>query len=412
MKKTLRFILKILFLLCIIVGFVLLIIYLVPIITNSPKSSSNLLIVSIVLISVGILYFVFYRVRRLNRHKKRNAPLKIKEQVDNKNAKGLKEAYEALKNKDFIKAADNFLIAAQDGSVEAMYQLGNIYFKDHCDLHRDEEKALKYYKMAGDKGHIKGMYGAGYCYQYGAIVKRDYDAAIRYYKAAIEKADDTDSINNLGLVYKTQNNVPLAYKYLKEAADRKHIHGLYNFGVFLYDFMSNTGYEFYKSGLKCIEEAAKLGNEKAKKWLIKYNKEQEERNSSTNLANKSSSSKKVTKSVSSSNTFDNDGYEERIFSFDKVEIISSLKNPHKDYISGFIVFDLFADVTFYYLNSKGTVWKIETYTTLNNVEADKRYTEYDLKNDSKLKKYLGSFVCKKGYERQWCSGEGNIDHWQ
>jgi tetratricopeptide (TPR) repeat protein len=84
-------------------------------------------------------------------------------------------------------------------------------------------EALKYCKMAFEKGNIKAINNLGYMYKYGKGVEQNYEEAIKYYKMAIEKGDNS-AMNNLGYMYGEGRGVELNYeesiKYYKMAIEQ------------------------------------------------------------------------------------------------------------------------------------------------------------------------------------------------
>ena len=59
-----------------------------------------------------------------------------------------------------------------------MYQCGN-------GVEQNIEEAIKYYKMAVEKGDIDAMYNLGSMYQYGDGVEQNYEEAIELYQELI-----------------------------------------------------------------------------------------------------------------------------------------------------------------------------------------------------------------------------------
>jgi TPR repeat protein len=87
----------------------------------------------------------------------------------------------------------------------------NYYFNIGCyyDTNEQYEKAVKYYCIAIEYGHVKAMYNLGYYYEF---VKKNYIEAKKYYMMAIEK-NDLKAIYGLAVYY---NNIEQNYEQAKK----------------------------------------------------------------------------------------------------------------------------------------------------------------------------------------------------
>lgn len=58
------------------------------------------------------------------------------------------------KEEDYINAKKYFSIAANSGNVEAMYEIGKMYYKG-VPSQKNEKEALKYFKLSKKNGYEK-----------------------------------------------------------------------------------------------------------------------------------------------------------------------------------------------------------------------------------------------------------------
>lgn len=73
-----------------------------------------------------------------------------------------------------------FLAEIEDGKVEAMNDLGALYYEGRgCE--QDFGKAVYYYNMAAERGHKAAQENLGYCYYYGRSGEVDYEKAFHYF---------------------------------------------------------------------------------------------------------------------------------------------------------------------------------------------------------------------------------------
>jgi TPR repeat protein len=68
------------------------------------------------------------------------------------------------------------------------------------------DEAVKYYKLSADQGCVNAQYNLGYMYYNGKGVAQNYDEAAKYYKQAADQGDlqsikQLEKINN----YKNEN---------------------------------------------------------------------------------------------------------------------------------------------------------------------------------------------------------------
>ncbi len=128
---------------------------------------------------------------------------------------------------DFTKAEKYYLMAVEHGDVDAMYNLGVLYYNEFKDYNRAE----KYYLMAVEYGSVDAMNNLGLLYENEF---EDYNRAEKYYLMAVEYGS-VDAMNNLGGLYvQGFKDYYKAEKYFLMAMEHETVEAMYNLGL-LYD---------------------------------------------------------------------------------------------------------------------------------------------------------------------------------
>lgn len=94
---------------------------------------------------------------------------------------------------------DWFKVAADAGSVDALYWLGNAYFVGEVVAH-DLEKTYFYYKEAAEKGHADALNNYADMYLRGEYVEKDEERALELFKEAAAR-DVPEAMYTLGYMY-------------------------------------------------------------------------------------------------------------------------------------------------------------------------------------------------------------------
>lgn len=112
---------------------------------------------------------------------------------------------------------------AQEGDVDAQYQLGKQYYYGK---NRNYTEAVKYFQMAieNNSEHIKALYMLGKCYEDGMGTRRDLSEAVICYKKAAD-LKHVKAMFKLGLIYQQggngfKKNLKEAVKFYHLAADQ------------------------------------------------------------------------------------------------------------------------------------------------------------------------------------------------
>ena len=108
---------------------------------------------------------------------------------------------------------------AENGDVQAMQWLGDIYYKGQGGIPQNKELTFKYWKMAADHGHIDMAFKTGLLYRESP--RNDYEKCFYYVKMAADGGNE-DAMYVLHILLASglgcTKNVELAYEYLKMAA--------------------------------------------------------------------------------------------------------------------------------------------------------------------------------------------------
>ncbi len=112
---------------------------------------------------------------------------------------------------------------AASGDVKVQLDLA-IRYRDGKGVGKDDVEALKWAHRAADAGNADAMDFVGFAYLRGAVIRRNPEIAIAYFKAAA--AESTQAAFNLGQCYfgaqGTEQDIPKALESWKKAADGGH----------------------------------------------------------------------------------------------------------------------------------------------------------------------------------------------
>lgn len=119
-----------------------------------------------------------------------------------------------------------FLMAADQGNIQAMFQLAKVYFYDYKKL----DEAMKYFQMAAENGHAAAADFLGGIYY---REQSDYDEALKWYRMSADLGD-TDGMFHLGLTlckHYGEDRREEAYKFAHMSADAGNSNGQYLLGA-------------------------------------------------------------------------------------------------------------------------------------------------------------------------------------
>ena len=115
----------------------------------------------------------------------------------------------------------------------AQMKLGNIYVTGAKDIgfQQDYTQAAKWFRLAAEQGNVDAQYNLGTMYSNGQGVPQDYAQAVKWLRLAAEQGD-ASAQNSLGLMYGKGEGVPedyvQAHKWFNLAAAQGNANGATN----------------------------------------------------------------------------------------------------------------------------------------------------------------------------------------
>lgn len=176
---------------------------------------------------------------------------------------GVSENYKAAAEW-YLKAA-----GAGEGDVDAMFRLGQLYFRGSKDLEQNYGEACSWFILAAEQGHVKAKYALGLMYENGWGGKADVGEAVKWYQKAAQ-AGDADAQCNLGCIYEQgRDGVPQNYHkavhWFEKGAEQGEATCQRNLGL-MYEYGRGVPKD-KKKARKWYEKAAKNGSEEAEERL-------------------------------------------------------------------------------------------------------------------------------------------------
>ena len=101
--------------------------------------------------------------------------------------------------KDVKEAVKWYRIAAEKGVAHSQYRLGFCYAMG-TGVEKDETEAVKWYRKAAEQGVADAQHNLGLCYNFGTGVAEDPAEAVKWYRKAAEQGVAEDQYS-LGLSY-------------------------------------------------------------------------------------------------------------------------------------------------------------------------------------------------------------------
>ena len=171
------------------------------------------------------------------------------------------------KSVDYTKAMKYCRIAAERGNADAMNDIGVMYEKGQG-VTKDYAEAVKWYRKAAEQGLDWGQNNLGYMYRYGYGVTKDYEEAVKWYRKAAEQGLAMGQ-SNLGTMYEMGYGVTKDYeeavKWYRKAAEQGNAIAQYNLGV-CYQYGKGVTIDLTQAKY-WYEKAAEQGDEDAKERL-------------------------------------------------------------------------------------------------------------------------------------------------
>jgi TPR repeat protein len=140
-------------------------------------------------------------------------------------ADSLDEGYQAIKSKNYKKAAEIMRPLAEKGDANAQDALGLLYLGGFG-VPQDFNEAARWYRKAAEQGHAGAQNNLGTMYYDGRGVKKDYEEAGRWLRKAAEQGE-VHAQKNLGGMYRDGLGVPQddkeAIEWFRKAARQGYI---------------------------------------------------------------------------------------------------------------------------------------------------------------------------------------------
>ena len=135
---------------------------------------------------------------------------------------GADEAMQAYDRGDYATAFREWLPRAQQGIIEAQYNLGVMYAQGQG-VPQDDGQAIQWFRRAADQGYASAQYNLGLIYALGQGVPQDDGQAIQWFRRAADQGH-APAQYSLGVMYAqgqgVSQNAAEAYFWFTLAAAR------------------------------------------------------------------------------------------------------------------------------------------------------------------------------------------------
>ncbi|MBR5638306.1 MAG: sel1 repeat family protein, partial [Muribaculaceae bacterium] len=149
----------------------------------------------------------------------------------------LEKAKEYYKKWNFANAVMLFRKAAEQGSAEAQWYLGDCYYNGNG-VDENETEAVKWFRIAAEQGYAPAQLRMGECYEDGEGVNENYEEAVKWYRLAAEQ-NYTLAQLALGRCYYNGNGVAQNYaeaaKWYQLLAEQGDVEAQVKLGFCYYD---------------------------------------------------------------------------------------------------------------------------------------------------------------------------------
>ena len=122
-----------------------------------------------------------------------------------------KKGANAASRGDYVEALKWYRKAAEQGSVEAHYQLGILYYNGRG-VTKDVARGIKWHRRAAENGHSVSQFILGSAYFFGKDVPQNSIEAMKWYRRAAEQGDASGQFA-LGGMYSHDSSVPQELRF-------------------------------------------------------------------------------------------------------------------------------------------------------------------------------------------------------
>ncbi|KAG0012454.1 hypothetical protein BGZ80_011733 [Entomortierella chlamydospora] len=160
--------------------------------------------------------------------------------------------------KDYQKARDFFLLAANQGHIGAQYILGCMY-QNGYGVTRDCIEAMEWYEMSAEQGCANSQYSLGQMYDCGYGIGKDRYKAMEWYQRSANQGYAMAQFCLGDLYYTCEDiiNYPKALEWYQKSADQGNAKAQNGLGNLYFNGQGVT-YDFFK-GLKWYRKSAVQG---------------------------------------------------------------------------------------------------------------------------------------------------------
>ncbi len=178
-----------------------------------------------------------------------------------KDKRNIKLAERAFKLGDRATALQYYLKAAKNGNVDAMIDCGRIYFEGIFGVEKNIDKAIEWFKKAGQLGNSAALNNIGYIY--GTMEK--HQAAISWYEKAANLGDVISMLNLSNTYRRDLQNKTKAREWLKKAESLQDTYSIRK--VAEYYFQEDVIKTHINRAISLYKKAIKMGDTQAYKEL-------------------------------------------------------------------------------------------------------------------------------------------------
>jgi uncharacterized protein len=161
---------------------------------------------------------------------------------------------------DFKEAVRWFRLAAEQGFPQAQSNLGMMYDSGQG-VPQDDKEAVKWWRLAAEQGIAQAQSNLGSMYAHGAGVPQDFKEAIKWHRLAAEQGEAIAQ-NELGFAYRNGRGVPQDYKeavkWYRHSAEQGIALAQFNLGQ-MYDSGQGVSQD-YKEAVKWYRLSAEQGD--------------------------------------------------------------------------------------------------------------------------------------------------------
>ncbi len=123
------------------------------------------------------------------------------------NADEIQQGIDAFNNDDYATALVAWMPLAEDGDLNAMYNIGLIY-DEGLGVETDKVRALRWYLAPAEEGDVAAQFNMATIYDFGKGVPENNEKAFYWYAAAARQADEQAQFN-LGIMYANGEGVDI-----------------------------------------------------------------------------------------------------------------------------------------------------------------------------------------------------------